>query len=127
MPVEYNLMTCFPKVFPVFSPFSLNSRCLYSVYALFITSSLALSTLSCVHLPKECLWHSLILLALILTLVYVTQCVPLVYQQHNLKTHHRLIYLSTPAIIFMKCRNCQHMKNNIRYKGNINNFSVITF
>ena len=32
----------------------------------------------------------------------------------------------TSAIIFIKCRNWYHMKN-IRYKGNINNTSVITF
>ena len=31
------------------------------------------------------------------------------------------------AIIFIKCRNPHHMKNNIRYKGNINNTSVIIF
>ena len=33
----------------------------------------------------------------------------------------------TSAIIFIKCRNRYHMKNNIRYKGNINNTSVIIF
>ena len=33
----------------------------------------------------------------------------------------------TSAIIFIKCRNRHHMKNNIRYKGNINNTSVIIF
>ena len=33
----------------------------------------------------------------------------------------------TAAIIFIKCRNRHHMKNNIRYKGNINNTSVIIF
>ena len=31
------------------------------------------------------------------------------------------------AIIFIKCRNRYHMKNNIRYKGNFNNTSVIIF
>ena len=34
---------------------------------------------------------------------------------------------STSAIIFIKCRNRQHMKNNIRYKGNTTNTSVIIF
>ena len=34
---------------------------------------------------------------------------------------------STSAIIFIKCRNCQHMKNNIGYKANTNNTSVIIF
>ena len=33
----------------------------------------------------------------------------------------------TSAIIFIKCRNCHHMKNSIRFKGNINNTSVIIF
>ena len=31
------------------------------------------------------------------------------------------------AIIFIKCRNHHHMKNNIRYKGNTNNTCVIIF
>ena len=34
---------------------------------------------------------------------------------------------STSPIIFIKCRNRDHMKNNIRYKGNTNNTSVIIF
>ena len=33
----------------------------------------------------------------------------------------------TSAIIFIKCWNRHHIKNNIRYKGNINNTSVIIF
>ena len=33
----------------------------------------------------------------------------------------------TSATIFIKCRNRHHIKNNIRYKGNINNTSVIIF
>ena len=31
------------------------------------------------------------------------------------------------AIIFIKCWSCHHMKNSIRYKGKINNTSVIIF
>ena len=54
MVVEYRLMTCLPRAFPVFSPFSFSSRGLYSPYVFFVTSSLALSTLPCVHL-----WHFL--------------------------------------------------------------------
>ena len=34
---------------------------------------------------------------------------------------------STSVIIFIRCRNCHHIKNYIRYKGNINNTSVIIF
>ena len=33
----------------------------------------------------------------------------------------------TIVIIFIKCRNRQHMKNNIRYKGNTNHTSIIIF
>ena len=33
----------------------------------------------------------------------------------------------TPAINFIKCRNHHHMMNNIRYKDNINDTSVIIF
>ena len=50
MPVEYRLMTCLPNASAVFSHFSFNSRCLYPAYVLLIVSSLALSTLFCVHL-----------------------------------------------------------------------------
>ena len=35
--------------------------------------------------------------------------------------------LPASDIIFIGCRNHHHMKNNIRYKGNINNTSVIIF
>ena len=56
-------MTCLPKAFPVFSPFSFMSRCLYSAYVLLIISLLALSTLLCVHLcPNLPLSKTLILL-----------------------------------------------------------------
>ena len=34
---------------------------------------------------------------------------------------------STSAIIFIRCLNRHHMRNNIRYKGNSNNTSVIIF
>ena len=34
---------------------------------------------------------------------------------------------SASAITFIKCQNRYHMKNNIRYKGNINNTSLIFF
>ena len=55
IPVEYKLMTCLPKAFPVFSPFRFSSRCLYLAYVLLIISSLAFSTLPCVHLcPNKC-------------------------------------------------------------------------
>ena len=59
------------------------------------------------NVPCPCLWHPLILIVF-----YVSQCLRLAYQQHHQKTHYYLISL-----------NCHHMKNNIRYKGNINNIS----
>ena len=122
IPLEYRLMTCFPNAFAVFFTFFVQFTLLYSTYILLIISSLALSTLSCVHwCPNKCA------LPMLMTLFnscrfYAAQCLSLVYQQHHQKTHYRLI-----AIIFIKCRNRHHMKNNIRYKGNINNTSVIIF
>ena len=92
MPVDYKLITCLPKDFPVFSPFSFSSRCLYSTYILLIVSSLALSILPCVHLcPNKCT------LPLSMTLFKHSRFLfcsmrSLVYQQHHQKIHHRLIY-----------------------------------
>ena len=92
IPVEYKLMTCLPKAFPVFSPFRFSSRCLYSAYVLLIISSLAFSTLPCVHLcPNKCA----LLLSMALfnsSFFFVSQCLPLVYQQHHQKNHYRLIF-----------------------------------
>ena len=93
IPVEYRLMTCLPKAFPVFSTFSVSSRCLHSAYVLLIIKSLVLSTLPYVHLPlinapRPCLWHSLILLGF-----FAAKCLPMVYQQHHQKTHYCLICL----------------------------------
>ena len=127
MPVEYKLMTCFPKAFPVFSPFSFSSRCLYSAYVLLMISSLALSTLSCVNLcPNKCALpmlmmffkHSRFLCRSILS-----------FGVSTMSPKNSLSFNMSPksAIIFIKCRNRHHMKNSLRYKGNINNTSVIIF
>ena len=48
--VNNKLITCLPRAFPVFSPFSFSSRWIYSAYVLLMVSSLDLSTLSYVHL-----------------------------------------------------------------------------
>ena len=45
----------------------------------------------------------------------------------SLKNSLSFSMFATSAIIFIKCRNCHQMKNNIRCKGNINNTSVIIF
>ena len=91
IPVEYRLMTCLPKAFPVSSPFFFNSRCHYSAYVLLIISSLALSTLHSVHLcPNKCALplpmtlfkHSRFSCCSILSFG-VSTCLQ--------KTHHRLI------------------------------------
>ena len=127
MPVEYKLMTCLPKAFPVFSPFSFSSRCLYSAYVLLMISSLALSTLSCVNLcPNKC--------ALPMLMMFFTHscflCRSILsFGVSTMSPKNSLSFNMSPtsAIIFIKCRNRHHMKNNIRYKGNINNTSVIIF
>ena len=48
-PVKCIVIAGLSKVFPVFSPFSFNSCCLYSTYALSMVLLLALSTFSCVY------------------------------------------------------------------------------
>ena len=116
IPVDYRLTTCLPKAFPVFSPFSFSSRCLYSAYVLFITSSLALSTLPCVHLcPNKC--------ALFLSMTLFNSSRFLCYSMPSfgvsiMSPKNSLLFDMSPtsAIIFIKCRYRHHMKNNIRYK-----------
>ena len=103
IPVECKLITCLPKAFPVLSPLSFSSRCLYSAYVFLMVSSLALSLLdlltylflciySLVNTPCPCLWLSLSILVF-----YAAQCLLLVYQRHLQKSHHRLIcFLEQP-------------------------------
>ena len=118
MPVEYKLMTCLPKAFPVFSPFLFGSRCLYSAYVLSIISSLTLSALLCVHL------HSLTLsTAFFNSSCYLCCSIPSL----GVSTTYQKTMSPTSVIIFIKCRNRNHMKNNIRYKGNTSNTSVIIY
>ena len=122
MPVEYKLMTCLPKAFPVFSPFFFSSCCLYSPNVLFIASSLALSTLSCVHLCPN----------LPLSIILFNSCLCCSVPSFGVSTtspkNSSSFNMSpTSAIIFIKGQNRQHMKNNIKYKGNTNNTAVIIF
>ena len=102
MLAEYKLMTCLPKAFPVFSPFSFSSRCLYPAYVLFMASSLALSSLPCVHLCPN-LPSSMILFS---SSLFLWCSMPSfgVYQQCLQKTHYRLICLQLPRT-FLWC-NC---------------------
>ena len=95
IPVEYRLTTCLPRAFPVFSPFSFSSRCLYSAYILLIISSLALSTLLCVHLCPN--------LPLSMTLFNSSRflCCSILYS--GISTTFNTP--STLAIIFIKCHN----------------------
>ena len=122
IPVEYRLMTCLPKALPVFSTFSFSSRCLYLAYVLLIISSFALSTVLCVHLcPSQPL--SMILFNSSRFLC----CSVASFSVLTTSLKNSLFNTSpTLAIIFIKRRNCQHMKNDIRYKGT-NNTSVIIF
>ena len=125
IPVEYRLITCLPKAFPVFSRFSLSLRCFYSAYVLLKISSLALSTLPHVHLfSNKCA------LPLSMTLFSSSRflcCSMLSFGVSTTSLKNSLLFNMSPksAIIFIKCRNRYHMKNNIRYKGNFNNTSVI--
>ena len=127
MLVQYKLMACLPNTFAVFSPFLFSSRCLYTAYILVMALSLALSTLPCVHLcPNKS--------ALPLSMTFFNSShflywsVPsfgvLTTSPKNSLSFHMS---PTSGIIFIKCRNRYHMKNNIRYTGNINNTSVIIF
>ena len=123
IPGEYRLMTCLPKAFPVFSLFSFSSRCLYSAYVLLIISSLALSTLLCVHLcpslPLPMLFfNSSRFLCCSMPSLGVSTASPKKSSSFNISP--------TLAIILFKRRNCHQMKNNIRYKGT-NNTSAIIF
>ena len=120
-------MTCLPKVFPVFLLFSFSSCRLYKVQALFIVSSLALPNLSYVHLcPSKCA------LPLSITLFKHSRfrcCLmpSLGLSTRSPKKSSSFNMLLALSIIFIKCLNCHHMRNNIRYKGNINNTSVIFY
>ena len=127
MSVEYKLITCLPKASPVFSLFSFSSRCLYSACVLFIVSSLALSTFSSIHcfLPSSTLpllsapfKHSRFL------------CCPMPYfgvSTVSPKKSSSFNMFSTSLIAFIKRLNRHHIRNNVRYKCNINNTSVIIF
>ena len=124
IPVEYRFMTCLPKAFTVFSPFSFTSRCLYSAYILLIISSPALSTFSCVHLCP-----SLPLSMILFNSSRFLSCSVPSFGVSATSPKKPLSFYISPAlpIIFIKRRNRNQMKDNIRYKGNTNNTSVITF
>ena len=121
---DFKPSPCLPKAFPVFSPFSFSSRCLYSVYVLLIISSLALSTLLYVHLGPSLplpmiLFNSSRFLCYSVASFGVSTISPKKSSSFNIS--------STLAIIFIIYRNHHQMKNNIRYKGNTNSTSVIIF
>ena len=115
MPVEYKLITCLPKAFSVCSAFLFSSRYLYSAYVLLIILSLPLSTLSCVHLCPN--------LTVSMTLFNSSRFLCCSIPSFGLSTCLR----KTLTIFFIKCWNLHHMKNNITYRGNTNNTSVIIF
>ena len=125
MSVEYRLITCLPKVFPVFSHFSFSSHCLLSAYVLFIVPSLGLSTFSCVYcfLPPRTLP---LLTALFKNSRFLYWSTPsFSVSTVSAKNSSSFNMFSTSVIAFIKSLNCHHMKNNVRYKGNTNNTSVI--
>ena len=108
IPVEYRLMTCLPRVFPVFLPFSISSPCLYSTNVLLMTSSLGL-TLPYVHLCPN----------LPLSMRPFNYSCFLCYSIPSfgvspISLKNSLSFNISSTIIFIKYRNHQHMKNNIR-------------
>ena len=58
---------------------------------------------------------------------YAAQHPLLVFQQYLQKNSSSLNIFPTSAIIFITCRNRNHTTNNMTYRGNINNSSVIIF
>ena len=127
IPVEYKLMTCLPKAFPVFSPFSFSSGCLYSIYVLLIVSSLALSSFSCVHLLPNKYGLPLLMTRHKHSRFLCCSMSSFGVSKVSLKKSPSFNMFSTSAIAFITCQNNHHMRNNIRYKGNISNTSVIIF
>ena len=124
IPVEYKLITCLPKTFPVYSPFPFSLRCLYLAYVLFMTSSLALSSLTYVHLCPN----------LPLSMRTFKHCRFLCCSMPSfgvstvsLKKSSSFSMSPTLVIAFIKPRNRYQMKDNIKYNGNTNNTSVIIF
>ena len=112
--VEYKLMTCLPKAFPVFSPFSFSLPCLYSVYVLLIVLLLALSTFSCVHLPPN--KYVLMLLMALLKHFRFLCCPILSFGVSTVSPKNSSLFsiFSISAIMFSTCGNQHHMKNHIR-------------
>ena len=99
IPVEYKLMTCLPRTFPVFSCFSFKSLCLYSAYVLLIVSSLVLSTLSYAHLcPNLPLSMRLFKHSRFLCSSTLSFGVSII----SPKTHHCLIHLQHRSLLLLR-------------------------
>ena len=120
IPLEYKLMTCLSKAFPVFSPFLYSSRCLYSVYVLLIVSSLPLSTFCCVHLLPN--YYALPLLMTPLKHSRFLCCSMPSFGVSTISPQKSSSFnmFLTSAIIFFVCPNRHHIKNHFKYKGNVN-------
>ena len=113
--------------FLLFSSFSFSSRCFYSAYFLLIVSSLALSTLSRVHLlPNK---YPLPLSMTSFNSSHFLCCSMHSFGVSTTSPRKSSLFDMSPtsAIIFIKCQNRHQMKNDIRYKGNTNNTPVIIF
>ena len=107
IPLEYRLITCLPKAFPVFLPFSFSSRYLYSAYVLLMASlfyQLLQVSIICSHrLDFLCLLHRLNILV-----SYATRHLLLVYQKYFQRTHHRPLCFLNLALSVL------HFDNTIR-------------
>ena len=127
IPVEDKLMTCLPK--GLFSFFTLLIQFTLLVFGVhFVYSFVAgFTTLSCVHcfLPSSTLP---LLIALFKHSRFLCCSTPsfgvLTVSPKNSSSFN---IFSTSLIIFITCRNRNHMRNNVRCKGNMNNTSVIIF
>ena len=129
IPVENKLMACLPKTFPVFSPFSFSSRCLYSAYVLLIVFFcwLYLHFLCPFFLPPN--KYALRLLTAPLKHSHFLCCLIHSFAVSTVSPKNSWLFsiLSASVIIFLTCQNRHHMTNNTRCKGNINHTFVIIF
>ena len=123
--LEYILITCFAKVFPVFSPFLLSLRCLYSAYVLVIVSSLTFYTFACVHFLRRTCGLPLLRAPFKYSRFLCCSMPSLGKSTVSQKNLSCFNICSPSAMTFIRRRNRHHMKNNIKYKGNTNSTPVI--
>ena len=115
--------------FSIFSPFSFSSHYSYSAYFLLIVSLLALLTFSCVHFCLPPNKYPLPLLMALFKYSRFLYCSIFSFGVSTVsqRSSSSLNMFSASAIIFITCRNRNHMTNNMTYKGNIRPISSIIY